>query len=281
MTTLSVADGCSTSTQVRSYSQCYHPPASAASAHHTALAVLQAAQASAAAAAVGTSDAHSEAADERPSNWSSARQHIGSCTGSIVSLSAGVPPATGVEGSHSSVCVPEYAAGGLAADNQTCADRCSCSSQVLSVDVAADALHFHSTGATGAALFDGHDSSCDTPTLGLASAAAVDRQRAAGLFRARPPPSSSPQAAAVQATELWERQLQGECVVQRPAAEAFSGTSSSNNTSSRSDDNTAAVQSAPTRVAKAAATAVQALTSYLDRDLGLRVQGLVAEVSRS
>lgn len=39
------------------------------------------------------------------------------------------------------------------------------------------------------------------------------------------------------------------------------------------------MQAAPGRVFKAAAAAVQVLISYLDKALGLRVQGMVAEVS--
>lgn len=45
------------------------------------------------------------------------------------------------------------------------------------------------------------------------------------------------------------------------------------------DSEAAPVQAAPGRVSKAAAAAVQVLISYLDKALGLRVQGMVAEVS--
>jgi hypothetical protein len=316
ITTFGGVEGPATTTHVRSYSQRYKCPASAASAQATVLSVLQQAHAhaqvaAASAAAVGSAGAGA--------GHSGARQH-GSCTGSIVSLSAGLAvgePRTWSEAAESTAGQAEEFVGpsGMCEDGDSSRDsrsssgRCrgSCSSQALSVDVDAagcgSCVQLRCGAGACARHCEGHDSMCDTPTLGLASAAAIDRHQAAGMFRTACHAHANGAAADSTTTVLTgsgydaageplscsEAGQQLYCAGAPCSSAGFTAGSAQavgiaiglpgrRGSAVGSSASCEAVRPAPGRIAKAAAAAVQALTSYLDKGLGLRVQGLVAEV---
>jgi hypothetical protein len=294
VTTFGGVEGSTTTTQVRSYSRRYHGPASAHTAQAAALSVLQQAHAAAAAAAAASN------AFRHPSG-----QH-GSCTGSTASLAAGL--AVGEPGSFS---YSAAAGEGLSAaedclresgatDGDYCysSGRGSCSSQVLSVDVGRDggcmALQCSPVQALQAGA---HDSACETPRIGLTadggnSAPCPAQGACAG-------PSTGPAGESWQRTEQAQDSVTSSEAGQHPSTDfgwkasqhaggagpvrSSSSSAGQLRDSSSSADRTSqgdseVVHAAPGRVAKAAAVAVQTLISYLDKALGLRAQGLVAEV---
>jgi hypothetical protein len=245
--------------------------------------------------------ASAAAACSAPACW-----HPASYTGSIASLSAGVGEGfQGGEqaGSRTGVAVGEEstaAHGSIDSDSRNSSGRGSCSSQVLSVDVSGAQLQLQQGG--DARLYPGgQDSVCDTPILGLASAAAVDRHGLAGLFKgsslsgatisaaAQSPRGSlaptqamfsdagsrDPSSTGIAGAGIWCCQDDAD-----PASQSQQGSAQEQLYCSEAHGGQAghAVQPAPSRVAKAAAAALQALISYLDKALGLRVQGMVAEV---
>lgn len=316
LTTFGGVEGPATTTHVRPYSQRYKGAASAASAQATVLSVLQQAHAhaQAAAAAVGSAGAGA--------GHSGARQH-GSCTGSIVSLSAGLAvgePRAWSEAAGSAAGQAEDFVGPSGVDedgddsrdSRSSSGRCrgSCSSQTLSVNVDAagcgSCVQLRCGAGAGARHGEGHDSVCETPTLGLATAAAIGRHQAAGLFKTAghahatntaadgtfPVLTSSDYDAAGEPLSCSDAGQQlysagaacssaGLAAGSAQAAGMAIGLPGRGSSAVGSSVSCEAVRPAPGRIAKAAAAAVQALTSYLDKGLGLRVQGLVAEVSGS
>lgn len=295
VTTFGGVEGSTTTTQVRLYSQRYHGPASAHTAQAAALSVLQQAHAAAAAAAAATN------AFRHPLG-----QH-GSCNDSTASLAAGL--AVGEPGSVSysaaagegSSAAEDYMRESGATDGDYCysSGRGSCSSQGLYVDVGRDSGCVPLQCSPVQALQAGaHDSACETPRIGLTAdsgntAPCPAHGPCAGL-------STGPAGESWQCADQLQDSMSCSEAGQHPSTDfggkacqhagsagpAHSSSSSagkqlrdsSSSAGRTSQGDSEVVCAAPGRVAKAAAVAVQTLISYLDKALGLRVQGLVAEV---
>jgi len=292
VTTFGGNEGSVTSTQVRPYSQRYLGSASAVTAQATALSTVQQAQLSVAAAAAA-------AAARRPS------RHPASCTGSIASLSAGLAVGEGINAGNSAGVLAEHNDEWCATpqvDSRFSSGRGDCGTQALSVEVGGDGythLQLQSHGGQHSA----YDNACETPTLGLTSAAGGEKQQPAGLFS----PVSGPTVAADAADaaihsapdsepgcsttppDTWVLEAQRDSVSSSGAAECdaagcswrplqVSECAATCGSSRGPSSDGGGAHAAPLRVAKAASAGVQALISYIDKALGLRVQGLVAEV---
>lgn len=298
VTTFGGVEGSTTTTQVRSYSQRHHGPASAQTAQATALSVLQQAQASAEAAAASY-------AFHRPS-----RQR-GSVAGSTASLSAGVAVgdtavvSTSVgEGAFSAEDLLQQS-GASNGESVFSSGRGSCSSTAcLSVDVGREAVGPLPCAAAHVLYGGAHDSACETPRLGQAAdganttaaadtaeacctstntAVAVDSWPCNGLRDS----VASSEAGQGPSTSFGGKtsQYAGVLLASSACAGGLAACNSStaalrySSSSGTTTGEQAVVLEAPGRMAKAAAATVQAVISYLDKGLGLRVQGLVAEVS--
>lgn len=289
VTTFGGNEGSVTSTQVRSYSQRYLGSASAVTAKATALSTVQQAQLSVATAAA-----------RRPS------RHPASCTGSIASLSAGLAVGEGINAGNSAGVLAEHNDEWCATpqvESRFSSGRGDCGSQALSVEVGGDG-HTHLQLQSHGGQSSAYDNACETPTFGLTSAAGDDKQLSAGLFSPVPGPAVMADTAGAAAVDSASDREPG-CSTAPPDTWVFEEQRDSASSSGAAECDAAGcswrplqvsecaatcgssrgpscdgngAHAAPSRVAKAAAAGVQALISYVDKALGLRVQGLVAEV---